>query len=238
MVKCLNNDITAEQLKERLQVIRENICKAAFAGGHDPDGVDVMAVTKYVGAQAVVRAIEAGVKLIGENREQSLREKIPALPRGAVDIHFIGHLQRNKAASVVKMVSTVQSLDSLELASVLDRQALLCEKKLAVLVEVNIGRDPHKSGIAPEAVFEMVDALRDCPNLTVRGLMTILPLEADEVQCEKYFSQMNGLYVDIRAKNGDNVSVDCLSMGMSSDYRLAVKHGATLVRIGTSLFES
>lgn len=236
MVKSLNSEIPLEVLRERIERIQENIAEAALAGGQDPERVRLMAVTKYVDAGAVRRVIEAGVTLIGENREQSLSQKYPEIAPLNPEIHFIGHLQRNKAARVVRMVSMVQSLDSLALAAELERQAAACAKNLSVLVEVNIGRDPHKSGIDPDALWEFADAMREYPHLTLRGLMTILPLEADEHECENYFSQMQGLYVDIRSKNRDNVSVDCLSMGMSGDYKLAVKHGATLVRLGTVLF--
>lgn len=236
MVKYLNSGITSEELRERLLTIRENIREAALGGGRDPERVRLMAVTKYVDAEAVNRVIEAGVRLIGENREQSLAQKFPLIEREGTEIHFIGHLQRNKAAKVVKMVSVVQSLDSIALAAELDRQAGLCGKNLSVLIEVNIGRDPNKTGIDPDALEEMADALREYRSLTVRGLMAILPLEAGEKDSEKYFSLMNGLYVDIRAKNRDNICMDCLSMGMSGDYKLAVKHGSTMVRLGTVLF--
>lgn len=239
MVKYLNNEISQSQLEQRLQIIRENIRTAALDGGHDPDAVRIMAVTKYVGPEAISRVIHAGVNLIGENREQSLSQKIDRIDRDDAEIHFIGHLQRNKAARVVRMVDCVQSLDSAALAAELDKQAGLCGKKLSVLVQVNIGNDPNKSGIAPEEAHEFVDSLREYRNLIVRGMMTILPLDCTEAQTEDCFSRMYALYVDIRNKNrdNDNIDMDCLSMGMSGDYRLAVRHGATMVRLGTVLFE-
>ena len=112
MVKCLNNDITVETLRQRIGIIRENIHTAALSGGFDPEAVRLMAVTKYVGAEAILRAIEAGITLIGENREQSLSQKLPLLPREKVQVHFIGRLQRNKAARVVRQADMVESLDS------------------------------------------------------------------------------------------------------------------------------
>lgn len=236
MEKSLNNDITTQALKQRLRIIRENVRTAAMSGGFDPDAVRLMAVTKYVQAPAVNRAVEAGITLIGENREQSLAQKYGGIDHIGTDIHFIGRLQRNKAAKVVRMVSTVQSLDSAALAAELDKQAALAEKNLSVLVQVNIGRDPNKTGLHPGAVEDFVDKLREYKNLTVRGLMTILPLNATVVESERYFSQMHALYVDMKAKNGDNINMDCLSMGMSGDYKLAVKHGATMIRLGTVLF--
>ena len=224
------------ELRQRIGIIKENIHTAALAGGFDPAAVRLMAVTKTVPAGTINAAIEAGIDLIGENREQSLSGKYDEIRRDGVEIHFIGHLQRNKAARVVKMVDCVQSLDAIALAKELDKQAAAIGKQLQVLVEVNIGQDPNKSGVHPDAAREFVDALRELPSLSVRGLMTILPLECTTLQMEKYFSQIHALYVDIRAQNRDNVCMDCLSMGMSGDYKLAVKHGATMVRLGTVLF--
>lgn len=236
MVKCLNNDITADTLRGRIGVIRENIRTAALSGGFDPQAVRLMAVTKYVGAEAVLRAVEAGITLIGENREQSLSQKLPLLPREQLEIHFIGHLQRNKAARVVRMADMVESLDSPALAAELEKQAAALGKTLPVLIEVNIGKDGNKSGVSPEAAAGFAESLRAFSHLQLRGLMTILPLGASQFETERYFSQMHALYVDIREKNRDNESIDCLSMGMSGDYRLAVKYGANLVRLGTVLF--
>lgn len=239
MAKYLNNDVPLELLEQRLHIIRENVRTAALSGGHDPEAVRVMAVTKYVGHEAVLRAVKAGIRLIGENREQSLSQKYEYIRGEDLEIHFIGHLQRNKAAKVVRMADCVQSLDSEALAAELSRQAAACEKELAVLVQVNIGNDPNKSGIRPEEAQAFVEKASILPNLRVRGLMTILPLGITQAQTEEYFSRMHALYVDIREKNRDNekVTMDCLSMGMSGDYKLAVRHGATMVRLGTVLFE-
>lgn len=236
MVKCLNNEITAEELRQRLEIIRENIRTAALSGGFDPEAVRLMAVTKYVGAEAVLRAVEAGITLIGENREQALQQKLPLLPRERLEVHFIGRLQRNKAARVVRMADMVESVDSAALAQELEKQAGALERTLPILMEVNIGKDPNKSGVLPEEADRFAESLRAFSHLELRGLMTILPLGATQLETERYFSQMHALYVDIREKNRDNGSMDCLSMGMSGDYKLAVKHGANLVRLGTVLF--
>lgn len=236
MVKCLNNEITADTLRQRIEIVKENIRTAALSGGFDPQAVRLMAVTKYVGAEAVLRAIEAGITLIGENREQSLSQKLPLLPRDRLQVHFIGHLQRNKAARVVRMADMVQSLDSPALAAELEKQAGALEKVLPVLIEVNIGDDPNKSGVSPNQAAGFAESLRAFPHLQLRGLMTILPLGASRLESERYFSQMHALYVDIQEKNRDNGNVDCLSMGMSGDYKLAVQYGANLVRLGTLLF--
>jgi pyridoxal phosphate enzyme (YggS family) len=236
MVKCLNNEITEDTLLQRIGIIRENIRTAALSGGFDPQKVRLMAVTKYVGAEAVLRAVQAGITLIGENREQALSQKLPLLPREQLQVHFIGHLQRNKAARVVRMVDMVESLDSPALAAELEKQAAALEKTLPVLIEVNIGKDSNKSGIAPETAAGFAESLQAFPHLQLRGLMTILPLGAAQIETERYFSQMHALYVDIQEKNRDNGNIDCLSMGMSGDYKLAVKYGANLVRLGTVLF--
>lgn len=236
MEKSLNSSISQAALEERLKRVREAVSEAAVGAGRQPEAVRIMAVTKYVEAGTICRALDAGVDLIGENREQSLSGKYHAIARDDVDIHFIGRLQTNKAARVVRMVSTVQSLDSLRLAAELDRQAAAYQKRLDVLVEVNIGHDPGKAGVDPDEAAAFVEQLRGYPALCVRGLMAVLPLGDSEAVNEGYFSRMNALYVDIQAKNGDNVNVDCLSMGMSGDYVQAVRQGSTLVRLGTALF--
>lgn len=232
----MTKSLSSSEIKSRVQHIEDEISAAATAAGRNEREVRLMAVTKYVSAPVVNAAIHAGVRLIGENREQSLCEKYGELERENVEIHFIGHLQRNKAKSVIKMTSCIQSLDSCELAAELQKQLTAQGKTIAAYVEVNIGRDPNKSGIDPRQLPGFLEELLKYPSISVRGLMTILPLRLSSLENERYFSQMHALYVDIRSKNRDNIDIRELSMGMSDDFRLAVKHGSTMVRVGSALF--
>jgi pyridoxal phosphate enzyme (YggS family) len=173
---------------------------------------------------------------MGENRVQELCAKYDRLHRDGVDIHLIGHLQTNKVRQIADKVSTIQSVDSLRLAQEISR---VCQKQgrtMDVLLEVNIGGEMQKSGIAPELLEELYDQTMALPMLRVRGLMTIPPVCETETQVRKYFSQMRQLFLDIQAKKSDNVYIDCLSMGMSQDYEAAILEGATMVRVGSSLF--
>lgn len=228
--------LLSSELETRIKAVRYNIAAAAAKSGRESADVRLLAVTKHVPAETINAARALGIDLIGENREQSLGEKYGELERCGLEIHFIGHLQKNKAKSVIKMASCVQSLDSIALAAELERQCVAADKSISAFIEVNIGKDPNKSGIDPEALAGFIESLREYRHLSIDGLMTILPFGLSDLQNERYFSKMHELYVDIRAENRDNIDIHELSMGMSLDYMQAVKHGSTIVRIGTALF--
>ncbi|MDL2233839.1 YggS family pyridoxal phosphate-dependent enzyme [Ruminococcaceae bacterium OttesenSCG-928-L11] len=221
---------------ENLRRIRAAIEEAALSAGRDPAAVSLMAVTKTVPAEAVNAAIAGGVTLLGENRAQELCEKYDHYARDKVSIHFIGHLQTNKVRQIADKVDMVHSLDRLSLAKELNRQAAALGKSMDVLVEVNVGGESSKSGLLPADVLGFCDELAAFESLRLRGLMTIPPVCDNIAQTEQYFSQMEGLFIDIQAKNMDNRNVTILSMGMSEDFPIAIRHGATIVRIGTALF--
>ena len=145
---------------------------------------------------------------------------------------MIGHLQTNKVKYIIDSVSMIQSVDSLKLASEINRLAAAHDRKMDVLLEVNIGDEASKSGIGAESVFDLAEQMLPLTNVRIRGLMAIPPIGADE----KVFAHMKELYEQLKDRKLANVSADVLSMGMSGDYEVAVKHGSTLVRIGTKLF--
>lgn len=210
--------------------------EAAQKAGRDPESVRVMAVTKTNSAERVNRAISAGITLLGENRAQELLEKYDDYHKDNCEIHFIGHLQSNKVKSVIDKVDMIESADRLSLVKEIDRCAAALGKKMPVLVEVNIGREESKSGVLPEKLEEFVAQISEFEHITVRGLMTIPPNTPDDAIKERYFAQMYRHFIDIKAKKIDNVNMDILSMGMSHDFTLAIKHGSNIVRIGRGLF--
>jgi pyridoxal phosphate enzyme (YggS family) len=221
------------RIAENLKAVMFNISEAAARAGRQPDSVRLMAVTKTVPAVFVNEAIAQGVRLLGENRAQELREKYDDYDKTGVEIHFIGHLQSNKTRQIIDKVAMIQSLDRLSLAKEIDSQA---KKPMRVLIEVNIGGEASKSGVAPERLEELLHGVSGFRNIKVEGLMTIPPISDDLRVTERYFHKMQELWLDIKAKKIDNVNMEILSMGMSDDYTAAIKHGSNIVRVGTAIF--
>lgn len=223
-------------IEEKAKRLVFEAVEAAQKAGRDPNSVRVMAVTKTNSAERVNRAISAGITLLGENRAQELLEKYGDYRKDNCEIHFIGHLQSNKVKSVIDKVDMIESADRLSLVKEIDRCAAALGKKMPVLVEVNIGREESKSGVLPEALEEFIAQAAEFEHIMVRGLMTIPPNTPDDAIKERYFAQMYRHFIDIKAKKIDNVNMDILSMGMSHDFTLAIKHGSNIVRIGRGLF--
>ncbi len=223
-------------IEENVEKVLEEIAAAARAAGREPGEVALCAATKMNDAQAVRRAIAAGVRICGENRVQELTAKLADNAYAGAQVHFIGHLQTNKVKQVVGKVDLIQSVDSEHLLAAISREAQkqgLCQD---ILLEVNIGEEAAKSGFAAEDILPLVDRIDSFSNIRLRGLMAIPPISRNPGDNLKFFLKMRQIYVDIRAKKNDNVSVDCLSMGMSGDFADAVAAGSTMVRIGTAIF--
>ncbi len=223
-------------LADNLKAVLDKIGEAVVRCGRDSASVRLMAVTKTVPAAVVNEAIKLGVGLLGENKAQELSSKYDDYDKDSAEIHFIGHLQSNKARQVVDKVSMIQSVDRLSLAKEIDAQAAKLGKIMPVLLEVNIGGEASKSGVAPDLLEELICSVSGLKNLKVRGLMTIPPFDKKIDETEEFFSRMRRLLVDMKAKNVDNISMDILSMGMSGDYIEAIKHGANIVRVGSAIF--
>lgn len=195
------------------------------------DDVRIMAVTKTVPPEKVNFAVKQGLTLLGENRVQEYLSKKDAYDKSA-EVQFIGHLQTNKVKYIINDVSLIQSVDNLKLAHEIDRLAKKNNKVMNILVEINIGHEASKSGVAAEELEDLIYQISEMENVSIKGLMAIPPVGSGE----DVFEKMNGIYLKIKEKSIPNVSMDILSMGMSGDYELAVKHGSTMVRIGTKLF--
>ena len=218
-------------IAENIRHIRENI-----AGARPSGAVLLVAATKMNGAEAVREAIAAGVDACGENRVQEFLEKDAQGAYTGVPKHFIGHLQRNKVNKIVGAVDLIQSVDSEELLTLIDRRSAALGLVQDVLIEISIAGETQKSGIAPEALPALLAFASRCPSLRVRGLMCVPPVETVPGENRRYFARMKQLFVDNSGKKYDNVFMDFLSMGMTDDYIEAVEEGANMVRIGSGIF--
>lgn len=216
--------------------IEENIAKAAQESGRKREDITFLSATKTVDVQTVNYAISLGLKYIGENKVQELLSKYDEYDLANASLQFIGHLQTNKVRQIVGKVKMIQSVDSVKLAAEIGKQSVLRDTVTDVLLEVNIGREENKSGVLPEQLEELLLQTRNIEGVSIRGLMAIPPICDKKSEIRKYFSDMHKLFIDIKGKKMDNVSMDTLSMGMSSDYYEAILEGANMVRIGSSLF--
>ena len=228
--------LNEQEVAQNVQKIAQDVREAALQVGRDPSEVQVMAVTKTVDPVLVNAAIGAGITLLGENKAQELCAKYDSYHKDGVQIHFIGHLQTNKVRQIVDKVSMVESVDSIKLAREIDRHCAAIGKVMDVLLEVNIGREENKTGIFPEFLPALLEEAGKLEHIRVRGLMTIPPVCETEEEVLQYFSQMRQLFIDIKQKKYDNISMEILSMGMSADYLAAVRCGSNIVRIGTAMF--
>ena len=223
-------------IAENVARIRAEIDRAAVAVGRDPGEIQLCAATKMNDADAVRQAIAAGVDCCGENRVQELTAKLREDAYRGAPVHFIGHLQTNKVRQVVGKVDLIQSVDSERLLREIDREATRQGLVQQVLLEVNIGNEASKSGFQAEEILPFLEKCGEYSNICIKGLMAIPPISHNMGDNVKFFQKMSQLYVDIRRKKYDNVTVDCLSMGMSDDFTDAVKSGSTMVRVGTAIF--
>jgi len=224
-------------MKTRLENVKNRINKAASDCGRDPETIQLVAVSKTIPQKRVKEAIDAGVTILGENYVQEAKEKFNALSSFPVSWHMIGHLQTNKAKYAVRLFDLIQTVDSLKLARELDKQAKKIDKIQQILIQVNIGDDPAKSGTTAEETRILIQEISRLENLSIRGLMTMPPFFNSPEKVRPFFSALRDLCDRIRDAGISNVSMDELSMGMTGDFEAAIEEGATMVRIGTAIFE-
>jgi hypothetical protein len=214
-------------IRANLGRVQEAIARACARAGRSPDHLLLIAVSKTVDAERIRRAVAAGVAALGENRVQEAREKIEALGR-PVPWHLIGSLQTNKAKDAARLFDWIHSVDRLELARELSRRAHGAERTLDVLLQVNLGDEPQKGGVAPAEVKRLHEAVAGLPGLRVRGLMAIPPATESAERARPYFRRLRELR--------EELGLEHLSMGMSADFEVAIEEGATMVRVGTAIF--
>ena len=225
-----------EEIRNSVARIREAIRTAALAAGRDPGEVKLCAATKMNDAERVRAAVAAGVDLCGENRVQELTEKHHKGAYEGVPVHFIGHLQTNKVNKVVGLVDMIQSVDRWELLLCIQKAAEKKGVRQDILLEVNVGQEESKSGFSAAQTMETAAKMGEFPNLRLRGLMAIPPISQFPGQNRRFFAEIRQLAVDIDAKKYDNVTMECLSMGMSDSYADAIAEGSTMIRVGTAIF--
>jgi PLP dependent protein len=222
------------EISTNVNAIKQRITSAASRAGRDPLSIKLMAVTKTVEPERILKALDAGLTLYGENYVQEAKNKIAAIGNKA-QWHMIGHLQTNKARYAVKLFDCVHSVDRLELAQELDKRAGQINRKLNILIEVNSGEE-SKSGIEKAQTLNLIRQIALLPNLAVRGLMTMAPYSDNPENSRPYFKALSELRDDINRAGITNIQMDELSMGMTDDFEVAIEEGATIVRIGRAIF--
>ncbi len=224
-------------VEENLRTVRKQMELACQASGRRKEDVKLLLATKTVPLEKMQIAIEAGETLFGENKAQELRDKYPHIKQyNQVEWHFIGHLQTNKVKHVVKYVTLIHSVDRLKLGQALHQQLVKENKTMDILVQINTSYEASKFGAAPESALELVDQLAQFETLNIKGLMTIGKLNATNDETRHCFQLLKQIQAQIREIELPRVEMDILSMGMSGDFKVAIEEGATIIRVGTSVF--
>ncbi len=226
-------------LDENIARVQECIAAAALTSGRKPEAITFMAVTKTFPPEQIRQAYDAEIRVFGENRVQEFAGKSKAVRDLArAEWHMIGHLQSNKAAKALELFGHIDSLDSVRLARKLNDVASQLNKRISVLIEINVGGEDVKSGVSPDSqeLQDLLKAAPELPFLDFRGLMTVPPYSADPEQSRPYFRKMRELFEQIARREWSALNMEVLSMGMSHDFEIAIEEGATCVRVGTAIF--
>ena len=224
-----------EGVRERIEQVRRRIAEAAGRSGRDPNDVQLVAVTKSVVVSQIREALDAGLKVFGENRIQEAKGKVALLSSPSIQWHLVGHLQTNKSKLAVELFELIHSLDSVKLAASMDRHGAALRKQVRALIEVNLEGESDKSGLHESELFPLLQACRAYAHLTIEGLMAIPPFHRNPQDVRPYFRRLR-LLRDRAADTHPDFRLRHLSMGMSNDFEVAIEEGATLVRIGTAIF--
>ncbi|MBM3225178.1 MAG: YggS family pyridoxal phosphate-dependent enzyme [Candidatus Tectomicrobia bacterium] len=216
--------------------VQERIRQAALRVGRDPASVQLVAASKTVDAARMRAAMAAGVTIFGENYLQEARDKIGQLGQQGASWHLIGTLQRNKVRYIFDLFDMLHSLDSLALAEEINRRGARLGRRMAVLLEVNVGGELTKGGFEPAELLAEAPNLAQLPHLQVQGLMTIPPPTVHPEGARPFYRQLRELRDRLVAQEIDGLTWQELSMGMTADFEVAIEEGATLVRVGTAIF--
>ncbi len=224
-----------ETVAENTRKVMEAICQAAERSGRNPNEIKLLAASKMQDIEKVRAAAKAGVRLFGENYVQEVKAKKEALEE-PVEWHMIGHLQRNKAKLAVSLFSLIESLDSIELAAVLDKEGQKLGKQVRAFVEVNLAKEETKSGVGEGDLMPLLKKVGTCSHLKVEGLMVIPPPREDPEEARPFYRSLRDLQNSLGNLEIPNVDLRELSMGMTHDFPVAIEEGATIVRVGTAIF--
>ncbi len=220
-------------IRYNVERVLDRVAQAAHRAGRAPEDITVVAVTKTVDVDRIMQAIDAGIRHIGENRVQEFVKKHEFIP-AEVKRHLIGTLQTNKVKYIVDKVDLIHSLDRISLAKELNRRAE--GRVIPVLIQVNVSKEPTKSGIFEEELERFIEQLQPFEHIRVKGLMTIAPLSSDVEAVRPYFARLKELFDRIKDKGYPHVDMEYLSMGMTNDFEVAIEEGANIVRIGRAIF--
>ncbi|MEW6715199.1 MAG: YggS family pyridoxal phosphate-dependent enzyme [Nitrospirota bacterium] len=220
-----------------LKTVNEKISRSALKAGRDPQDVKLIAVTKTVALPDIMEAVNTGLLILGENKVQEAEKKVKSeelrVKSEKIEWHLIGHLQKNKAKTAVELFDLIHTIDSIELADGVNKQAKKMSKKQRVLIQVKLSDEATKHGVEEKDMMELFEAVSKMQNLKLEGLMTIPPYFADPEKVRPYFRRLRELR-EKAGKKGYNLPE--LSMGMSNDFEVAIEEGSTMVRIGTAIF--
>lgn len=222
-----------ENIAENYQRIQDTIARACAIAKREQNEITLLAVTKFVLVERIAQALALGIRHVGENKAQDFRDKLDFFINNQCTPHFIGQLQTNKIKYIIGQASLIQSVDRLELAQEINRQAQRLQIVQDILVEVNIGGEAQKGGIDERGLCAFLQDLQELPHLRVQGLMCVPPALSQQ-ETRRYFARMRGLFESCAGMEG--ITMRHLSMGMSGDYAVAIEEGATMVRIGSALF--
>jgi len=230
--KYRDKEGVSHMVQEQLEEIRQNIRNACERSGRKVEDVTLIAVSKTKPVPMLQEAYDAGARDFGENKVQEILEKEPQLPSD-IRWHMIGHLQKNKVRQVIDKAVLIHSVG---LAEQIEKEAVKRDLDVSILLEVNVAGEESKFGFAPEEVEEAAREIAKYPHVHIQGLMTIAPFVENSEENRGVFKKLYELYVDMKRKNIDNVTMNVLSMGMTGDYQTAIEEGATMVRVGTGIF--
>ena len=226
-----------EYISRDVAKIKAEIKAAALKYGRNPDEITLLAAIKYADVDEInYLHTVAGVNTVGENRVQQLLERYESLDKKDLSIHFIGSLQTNKVKYIAPFVEMIHSVDSLRLLDSINREAMKCGRRIDILLEVHLATEESKSGFSVEELREVIatEDIKDLAYIRVRGLMTIASNTDNEEVVAGEFKQLKSLFDELKPEFGEHF--DTLSMGMTSDYPLAIECGSTMVRIGSQIF--
>lgn len=222
-------------IKENLDDIQGKILSACEKSGRNPEDIKLIAVTKTVDTEIINESIIKGVSAIGENKVQEITKKFDYIDT-SVEWHLIGHLQSNKVKYIIDKVDLIHSVDSVKLATEINKRAKSIDKKMEILVQVNVAKEDSKFGIELKDVKEFVESLSNLENVEVKGLMTIAPFDIEPENVRMYFRELKSLFDKLSKESIPNVDMKYLSMGMTNDFEIAIEEGANILRIGTGIY--
>ena len=230
------NDV-ARRLADNLAQIQGRISAAAVRSGRMADAVRLVAVTKHVPAEFVAQLVAAGCMDLGESRPQELWAKAEQLNNPAIRWHMIGHMQRNKIRRTLPYLHLIHSVDSRRVLAALDEEAALVGQKIGVLLELNVTSDVTKTGLPPSEVESLLEKASELQHVSIRGLMAMASHGGSETAARRDFARLRTIRDRLAKKSPQGAALSELSMGMSGDFEIAILEGATIVRVGSALFE-